>query len=295
MRRYIYSLIRCVPDPQTGEFLNVGAIAGDPATGDWSMRQVSNESRVRKLAGPAQLEAVHRFLTEVGIQIDDMRAQAEEDAAVSSVGDTWLQALHYDLRNVVQLSEPTPVAADSAEQALDFLFAGQVIDPQLQTRERTITKLRVISDLRDAYRRAAIADQLIELRPELYVGDHVHTLLDIAIVAGQTVQITQGWSFKRTQVDEVPTQVKAWAYAVGLLRAHQEARLISATNQIRHISPDVDVEVVVARPRTAEQVRAYEEAQQVFDQLNASVRDLEDVDAVGRQAAELVAKSGLGT
>ena len=39
MGRYVYSLVRCVPDPRTGEFVNVGAIAGDPFTGDWSVRQ----------------------------------------------------------------------------------------------------------------------------------------------------------------------------------------------------------------------------------------------------------------
>jgi hypothetical protein len=292
MGRYVYSLVRCVPDPQTGEFVNVGAIAGDPVAGDWSMRQVSNESRVRKLAGPLQLDAVHRFLTEVGVQIDDMRSQMEHDSTVALLDENWLQSLHYDHRNVVQLSPPTPMMADSAEQALDVLFAGPVIDPQLQAREKIVTKLSVISDLREAYRRAAVADRLIQPRPELYVGQHVHTMLDFAIVAGQAVQLTQGWSFRRSGVDEVSTQVKAWAYAVGLLRNREEARIVSASDQVSRIAPDVDVEVVVARPQTAEQVRAYEEAEQVFTRLGASIRGLNEVDAVGRQAAELVAKAG---
>lgn len=140
MNRYVFSLVRCVPDPRTGEYVNVGAIAGDPLTGDWSIRQVSNESRVRRLAGLLQIDAVHRFMTEVGLQIDDMRTGMEERDDVAPLDESWLQQLHYDHRNVVQLSPPTPMAADSAEQALDLLFAGQVIDPLTEARERIVTK-----------------------------------------------------------------------------------------------------------------------------------------------------------
>jgi Protein of unknown function (DUF3037) len=290
--RYLYALVRCVPDPQTGEFVNVAAIAGDPTTGDWSLRQVSNESRVRKVAGAAQLDAVHRFLTEIGLRIDEMRAQMEENSAVTLLDDNWLQALYHDHRNVVQLSAPTPLVADDAEQALDVIFGRQVIDPLLQTREKIVTKWRVISDVREAYRRAHVDDRLVQPKPELFVGEHVHTPLDFAIVAGQAVQLTQGWSFMRSQVDEVSTQVKAWAYAIQLLRGKEEARLVSAREQVSGIAHDVDLEVVVAPPKTTEQIRAYDEAQQVFSRLGAYVRDLDRVDDVGRQAAELVFKAG---
>jgi Protein of unknown function (DUF3037) len=291
MSRYVYSLVRCVPDPQTGEFVNIGAIAGDPAAGDWSVRQVSNESRVRKLAGAVELDAVHRFLTEVGLLIDDTRAAMEEDATVSPLGHTWLQSLYEDHQNVVQLSPPAPVVADDAEQALDFLFARKVIDPLMQTREKIVTKWRVVSELREAYRRADVDDRLVQQRAELFVGAHVHTMLDFAIVADKAVQLTQGWSFRRAQVDQVSEQVKAWAYAIQLLRGREEARVVSTREQVSEISPDVALEVVVAPPKSAEQRRAYEEADQVFEQLGAVVRNLDDVDTVGRQAAELLAKS----
>src|SRR5260221_14556979 len=115
MNRYLYSLVRCVPDPRTGEFVNVGAIAGDPVTGDWSVRQIANESRIRKFAGGASLDAAHSFLTRVGLQIDETRALMEDDAAVTLLGDSWLQSLHHDHRNVVQLSPPAPMVAEDAE------------------------------------------------------------------------------------------------------------------------------------------------------------------------------------
>jgi hypothetical protein len=150
----------------------------------------------------------------------------------------------------------------------------------------------VVSDLREAYRRAEIDDRLVQQRSELFVGEHVHTMLDFAIVADRAVQLTQGWSFRRAQVDEVSEQVKAWAYAIGLLRAQQEARVVSTRDQVSEIASDVDLEVVIAPPKSLEQRRAYDEADQVFKQLGASVRSLDDVDSVGRQAANLVAKFG---
>lgn len=293
LRRYIYSIVRCVPDPQTGEFVNIGAIAGDPETGDWSMRQVGNESRARKLASTSQLDAVHRFLNEAGTQIDAMRAQADEGGLFASLpaGEGWLEKLYYDLRNVVQLSEPMPIAASDSEQALDYIFGRQIIDPQSQARERA-TKMRVISDLRNAYRRADLADQYIETRPELYVGAHVRTVLDFAVVASRTLQISQGWSFALSQVEDVPVQVKAWGYAIEQLRQDQGARLMTSGGSLSKITPDVDVEVVLVQPQTGEQQRAYEEANQVFKQLHVAVHELDDVDAVGARAAELVSAVG---
>ena len=294
MRRYVYSLVRCVPDPRTGEFINVGAIVGDPESGDWSMRQVSNETRVRKLSGPVHLDAVHRFLTEVGIKLDEARALMENEGTNGVLDAAWLESLHYDHRNVVQLSAPTPMAAESAEQALDFLFAGQVIDPQMQSREPVVTKWTVISDLRRAYRQAAVDSRLIHQKAELYVGQHLHAPLDFAIIADQALQIAQGWSFRRADIDDVSTQVKAWAFPIGRLRAEDDARVISAGETVSRISRDVDVQVIVAEPRTGEQIRAYEEASQVFAQVRASVHTLAETDEVGRYAAELVAKAGRG-
>lgn len=292
MRRYVYSLVRCVPDPRTGEFINVGAVVGDPDSGDWSMRQVSNESRVRRLSGPVQLDAVHRFLTEIGIKLDDARSLMENEGTNEVLDERWLESLHYDYRNVVQLSAPTPMAAENAEQALDILFAGQVIDPQqIQSREPTVTKGTVISDLRKAYRRAAVDRRFIEERAELYVGEHLHTPLDFAIIAGQTLQIVQGWSFRRAEIDDLSTQVKAWAFPIGRLRAADDARVISAGEAVSRVAPDVDVQVIVAEPRTNEQIRAYEEANQVFNQVGACVRTLDETDKVSTHAAALVAKA----
>jgi len=286
MTRYLYSLIRCVPDPRTGEFVNVGAIAGDPESEDWSVRQVSSESRVRKLADALALGAVHEFLSRVGFEIDRRQGLAGESSQI--LDEAWLNRLHYDHRNVVQLSPPAPILAEDAEQALDVLFGREIIDPVTQPRDRAITKHRVIRDLRLAYERTQIQPGQLRRKVDLFVGEHVHTSVDYAIANGVAVQLTQGWSFQGVHVDSVSEQVKAWAYALRQLRDGLESRVLGAENWVRPVDPTVDIEVVVTLPTGVAQRSAYDEAHEVFVQLGASVRQLQDVDVVARNAAELL-------
>jgi hypothetical protein len=237
------------------------------------------------------LQAVHGFLARVGLQIDSMQPGMLEYSA-DLLSESWLQDLYHDHRNVVQLSAPTPIVADNAEQALEILFSRQIIDPVSQTREGTLTKHRVLHDLRRAYQRAELDPRVVRPGVELLVGDRVHTSLDFAIANGTTVQLTQGWSFQGTLISAVSEQVKAWAYALKCLRDGEDSRVAGVDDWISNVASDVDLEVVVIQPNTSEQELVYEEAQQVFTQLDASVHDLEDVDAVSQRAAELIGKSG---
>src|SRR6478752_7286823 len=100
MGRYRYSLVRCVPEPRTGEFINIGAIAGSYGEGDWSTRQISNLQRAAKLCGNDQLGAVAEFLAEVTRQISDA------DESLFPLQDSWLDTMAAEWRNVVQLSPP---------------------------------------------------------------------------------------------------------------------------------------------------------------------------------------------
>lgn len=288
MDRYVYSLVRCVPEPRTGEFINLAAIVGCPETGDWSSRQVGNEARVRKLADAVAIEAAHGFLARVGMAIDSQ--QSFSDTQGDPLTEAWLYQLHHDHRNVVQLSEPAPIIAEDAENALDVIFAHMIIDPVSQARS-FVSKSRVMAGLRDAYQRAHIEDRLVRQRVEVFVGNHVHSSVDFAIANGHAVQLTQAWSFQKAGVDEVALQVKAWGYALRLLRDGDEARVVDADGNVSTVSSDVDVEVVVASPTNKTQEVVYEEAQQVFSGVGAKVHNLEQVDDVGARAADLLHKA----
>ncbi|MEO3805042.1 DUF3037 domain-containing protein [Nonomuraea sp. B1E8] len=287
MAKYLYSIVRCLPDPRTGEFVNVGAIAGDPTTGDWAVRRVSNTERIKRFAPSAAIDVADRFIVRVTSEIAEAR-EAMESSDDLPISEQWLYGLHHDHRNIVQLSPPAPIVAGRVEAALDVIFQHMIIDPATQQRPVTIRKSEVIENLRKAYAAAEIPVHLLRPRSDVFIGDRLHSNVDIAIANGRVVQLAQGWSFRVTSLDRVVTQVKAWGFALERLRRGDEARLVDAQGQLSSVSKNVDLQIVVATPETSEQEAAYEEAEQVFRMLNADVQPVEEVAAVSRRAAGLV-------
>ena len=290
MERYYYALVRCVPNPRTGEFVNIGAIAGNPETGDWSIRELGNEKRVRSLAEPEDIAAAHEFMARVGFEMDS-NSDSMESGDAEPLTEQWLLELHYNYRNVVQLSKPVPIISDSADSALALIFEKFLIDP-VQPHRRLITKHRAVSALIAAYRRARIDPRHVKRGVDVIVGDHLTAKLDFAIGNGRAVQLSQGWSFQVTRTEEISTQVKSWAYALSRLRAGEDARVFETRTGVGMgsslVAPDVDLEVVVVLPKTPEQERIYDEAQQVFQELNVSLRGIDNADEVATRAAELM-------
>lgn len=291
MPRYSYCLVRCVPEPRTGEFINLAAIAGDPEAGDWSLRQVSNEVRARRLANPATLAAVHEFLARVGEVIDNQMSldglTSLDELAAEPLDMDWLYTLHRDHRNVVQLSEPALVVAETAESALDAVFSRLLIDP-LSSQGSGVTKHRVFSDLNRAYQHA-IPAHFIRSRVELFVGDRLNTPIDFAIANGKAVQLSQAWSFQRSSIDDIATQVKAWGYTLGRLQDGIDGRILGRDNRVSTVSgSDVDLEVVIAAPETKAQKAVFDEANDIFHDLHVSVRNFAQVGEVSALAAELL-------
>src|SRR5437868_4932248 len=59
----------------------------------------------------------------------DALERLPETAAVQPMSVALIESLTNEMRNVVQLSEPAPVAADSAQEALDMLADEVLVDP----------------------------------------------------------------------------------------------------------------------------------------------------------------------
>ncbi|MEV4072408.1 hypothetical protein [Nonomuraea fuscirosea] len=191
----------------------------------------------------------------------------------------------------MQLSPPAPIVAGHAEAALDIIFKHMIIDPATQRRPATIRKIEVIENLRTAYLAADIPAHLLRPRSDVFIGEKLHSNVDIAIANGKVLQLAQGWSFRVTRLDRVVTQVKAWGFALERLRGGDEGRLVDAQGQLSAIAKNVDLQIVVATPETSEQEVAYEEAEQVFRMLKADVHPVEDIAAISTRAADLVRAS----
>ena len=110
--RFVYSLVRFVPDPARGEFVNVGAIVGSEESSEWDVQQISNPVRARAIDDHKALDGVWSFLDRVGRDIYEYE-EATERLLESPVelSEAWLERLFINHRNIVQLSPPTPMVA----------------------------------------------------------------------------------------------------------------------------------------------------------------------------------------
>jgi len=120
-----FSLIRFVPDPARGEFVNIGAIAGDDASGDWELRVVSSLKRAKALDNRGVLPQATAFAAELQ---DHIAALEELAPTAEPISSQFLAARSAEMQNIVQLTPPTPVVADSAEAALELVFEQLVLD-----------------------------------------------------------------------------------------------------------------------------------------------------------------------
>lgn len=279
MGRYRYSLVRCVPEPRTGEFVNIGAIAGSYDEGDWSARSIGNYKRALKLCTADQIAVVTEFIAEALEKIE------AADSSLYPLRDEWLDGIVSERRNVVQLTAPQLAVAEDADQVLDLVFARQLIDPAKVSRH-TISKHRVMTWIR-RFMSEAIDDSLIIERPTLTVGDRVTTSIDFAFGRDHAFALTQAWSFQKEGVEDLSKDVKAWAYAIGRLRAGENTRLVGSERSLS-LNGDVPIEVVYAPAITPQQQDVWGEAADVFKSLGANLYS-DDYGRLAEDVGELIA------
>lgn len=285
--RFVYSVVRYVPNPATGEFVNIGAIAGSDETGDWSLRQAGNPRRAR-LFGPLEsLNAVDAFMNDIGKRLDTFALMQSDD-----ISEDWLSDLQQRQRNVVQLSVPAPVIAESAEEALEFVFSQVITDDGNGTGglpRGYATRLRLFSELRSSYRRANIRGDLIREKSSV-LAEGLHAPMDFVVGNGVAVQLAHTWSFQIQSLGEVAKDVKSWGFTLERLIRHGGR---TAGENPAEIPAGVPVEVVFAPPITTVQEDAFDEATRVFSDLGVATVRQEDVARVAVEAREQLRAKGI--
>ena len=291
--RFVYSLIRFVPDPARGEFINVGALVGSEESSEWEIRQIENPVRARALGEPRALDAVWSFIDRIGNQIDEYQAGLESlfDPAIE-LSESWLEELHRDHQNVVQLSAPAPMLAATADEALERVFDLMVIDPA-QRRYKFRKKNEAIAAVRRAYKALSLR-QNQDLRERVTLSTrHHHERFDFAITNGHVLQLTQAWSFQVPDQDSLSEQIKAWGWTVNEARGGGgEIALRDGTTF--QVASDVDVEVVYVPPEPGHESRALDEARNVFDSLQIIAVPLDRADQDAARALALLREVGVG-
>jgi hypothetical protein len=292
--RFVYSVVRFVPDPARGEFVNVGAIAGSEESSEWQVRQVENPMRARAVDERKTLEAVWAFLDSIGYQIDEFDRGMETllDTEVE-LSEAWLRELCSRHRNIVQLSPPTPILANSADEALDRVFEHMVVDPAQRTYGFR-KKHSALAAVRKAYRQHAVKKG-VHLRERVPLRTlHHETRFDFAVTNGRALQLAQTWSFQVPDQDSLSEQIKAWGWTMREVR-DEGGRVEVASGEELEVSRDVDLEVIYVPPAEGQNSPALDEARSIFSVLGVSSRPLGEAEQVGQRASELLVQAGAKT
>jgi hypothetical protein len=305
--RYLYSTVRVVPSPATGEFANIAVIAGSDESGQWSLRLLPDQSRARQFCGPDAVSAAHDVLARLGSLIDlhawmvEGGEEADEEpdlARAGEVSERWLQDLYERSHRVVQFSPPAPVLADNVDAALDLVFPRVTVAPERKARQR-LTKWRLLSDLFRSYLAVGLKPgEFYHHRATLVAGGPKRFTypIDFAVANGSTVQLVQTWSFQVSRQSDLARDVKAWGWTMKEFQDHGGA--VATPERTLHVPSDVNIQVLIAPPESDQPSAVYEEARGVFEELDVVITahgaEREVADLAVRLLAEAQGRRSLG-
>jgi Protein of unknown function (DUF3037) len=278
---YKFSLIRFVPDPARGEFVNIGAIAGDDEARDWEVRTISNHRRAKALDERGAWAAALGFVA--GLD-DRVAALDERPGAAGSLTVGELERLATEMQNIVQLTPPAPVVADSAEQALDRVFDHLIVDPA-RAQFRFEKKHRAQRAAREAYRAHDVPSSAVRERARIVSGPFDHNF-DFAVHNGRALQLVHCWSFQLPNQDDLAEQVKAWSWVVHEIR--RNAGQFELESGVLEVPSRVEIFAVTIGPGEHMQAAAYEEARAAFAENDVEELTPERAESLGVRAAELL-------
>lgn len=287
--RYLFSLVRFVPDPARGEFLNVGAVVGSEESSDWGVRQIENTARARAFGEHHALSAVWSFMDQVGEHIDQYEAsfgslfEPEKDLT-----EEWLQRLHRDHRHVVQLSPPAPMVAETADEALDQIFELMILD-RSKPRVRFRKKSEALAALRRAYSRHSLERDRDFFERVVLTANHHQQKFDFVVRNGSALQLTHSLSFQIPNQGALSDQIKSWGWTVRSTR--ESGGTVAVLNEELEVQRDVAVEVVYIPPTEGQDTPVMVEARDVFERLDVKAVPLDQARSVARRASNLLAES----
>jgi Protein of unknown function (DUF3037) len=279
-----FSLIRFVPDPARGEFVNIGAVAGSDAAREWELRLVSNLSRAKALDDRGVLAKAFAYAAAVEDHIAALDA-LEENSGAEPISSELLRRRATEMHNIVQFSPPAPVAADSAEAALELVFDQLVLDAARKSFPFE-KKHRAQGAARRAYQAHSVPTSAVRERAPVRSGAF-DGVFDFAVHNGRAVQLVQCWSFQLPNQADLAEQVKAWSWLVHEVR--QAGGELVATDEGLEVPAELDIFAIAIPPVDGAESPAYEEAQAAFAENDVIELSPDQADHVGERAADALA------
>lgn len=283
MPKYQYSMIRFVPSPIRGEFVNLGLIIGSDQTGEWLVEVVSSMSRASRLDDDKVLAMLATDLSQLQSTIESY-TEPEMFERTIELSEDWLADLSRNSRNQLQFSHPNAVVAENIGGAFEKLW-GRLIVESLPTKRNSITKASVTAQYITALTNSQLNRSHVKRRVKLETS-RTHTNIDVAVHNGIVKDITQCWSLQIKAAEPLLNEIKAWGWSMKTLREH--GGLILTGKQPIEVPRDVRVGVVYAATSDSELM---EEAFDVFNdaEINADCVTVENAISHAQVAAQLVA------
>lgn len=288
--QYRYWIVRYVPDAARGEFVNVGIVVGRDG-GDWALRRANSLRRASRLGGNAS--TLEPWLTRLGRVIADHQSPPLFGSLVERpLSSAWMSHLGGRLNNAVQLSDATPIEAESAEEAASFLYPFLIAEVAVRPGVRT--RSRLVRDLRDHYLFDAnlTYGQGLVYRPRASVGRQ-RGRFDFAVIGDRVSQLSQVWSFDVKDTDNLEQEIQSWSFLVERLR-HDGGQIATKSEgqlQVDQIAPVVPISVVYQAPRegsSAERSDVYLAAREAWNFLGVTAVPSYELNRVAEDARELV-------
>jgi hypothetical protein len=275
-------MLRFVPDPARGEFVNLGIVVGDDNAEDWELRLLQNLRRAKALDDHGSLGLALNF----AVRLQDHIAALDHlpgTTAATPISLDLIGRLSEEMQNVVQLSPPAPVVAESADAALDFLFDELVVDPAAPGR-RVVKKWPALNSVRDSYAAHEVPADAVKRWALVSAGPYEGTF-DYAVSNGRAVQLVQCWSFQLPNQADLAEQVKAWAWLAHEVRAQQG--LLRLDERQIEVPSDVEIATVFVPPAEGQQeASAFDQARAAFEEIEVIQLTPDQADVVGEHAAE---------
>ena len=275
---YSFSILRFVPNPARGEFVNVGAIAGDDDAGDWDLRVLSNWRRARAIDTEGLLPAAMGFLAELEERLPTDDPETER----LSLDD--LRDLSARMNNIVQITQPHAVTAGDAAEALDLVCRDLLLDPATMPQARYRNRLTAVGAASRAYRSIELAEDHVARAVEVAAGSSTGTF-DFAVHNGHAVQLAKCFSFELPDQTSLAHDVAAWAWLAHEVR-ERGARVIPREGQRLDTDARLDIACVYVPPR--QQSPAFDQANEAFNELEITARSVTQAEDVARRAAGLL-------
>ena len=285
--KYKYSVVKFVPDPIRGEFVNVGIIAGSDDSSEWELRTVENTKRARGLDDKGLLRIVWNTFDDLGRKIDrysDAIEAGQLDEASSEVSFDWLKRLSEESQNVVQFTSPSVIVSPSIEQALEILFDQFVVEPESRSMPLFTRKNSALAAVRKAYRDVGLNGLYKVDEGATVKGTHHKERFDFVVANGRAVQLAQTWSFQNPNQEELSEQVKAWAWTVNDIRSNGGVA-ISREKQIV-VPKDVDIGVIYIPPVSGGSRTALDEALSAFGEIRVTPVEADYAQSVATRARQ---------